>query len=235
MPKLLGTNSRRRTWERQVSKWRWRRGCWIVVAVGLDVAAWSALGHVYFLAENPGSASALALCWIHAFVLPALLGCPWRGLLRLVAATSIGMVAAPFALLAGFIAGLQVWSVTFLIGFAISGPYNADAVYDPPGALLRTVKGVLVDIVLWSGPAAGSAIALIAAVGLAAILPDAQRPRLSWWLVAAGAWALIVFLPDWLIRSLQIPWREPILLAAAGLPSILLLLNHRAITPSDAG
>ncbi len=207
---------------------------WFIVAVGFDVAAWSALRLVSALAENPGSASALTLCWMHVFVLPALLARPWCGLLRLILTASIGTIAAPIALAAGVVAGLQVGSMALVIGFAFYGPYTG-AYHEPPGPLLRTVQDVLGDIMLWSGPAAGSAVSLIAAVGLAAIKPGSQRPRLSWWLVVSGAWASIVFLPDWLIRSLQIPWREPVLLAVAGTPSILVLLSRRGILPGQAG
>ncbi len=155
---------------------------WFIVAVGFDVAAWSALRLVSALAENPGSASALALCWVHVFILPPLLARPWCGLLRLILTASIGVAAAAIALAAGFVAGLQVGSMALLIGFAFYGPYTG-AYHEPPGPLLQTVQGVLGDIMLWSGPAAGSAISLIAAVGLAAIKPGLQRPRLSWWLV----------------------------------------------------
>ncbi len=143
---------------------------WFIVAVGLDVAAWSALRLVSALAENPGSASALTLCWVHAFILPPLLVRPWCGLLRLILTASIGIIAAPIALAAGFVAGLQVGSMALLIGFAFGGPYTG-AYHEPPGPLLQTVQDVLGDIMLWSGPAAGSAISLIAAVGLAAIKP----------------------------------------------------------------
>ncbi len=207
---------------------------WFIVAVGFDVAAWSALRLVSALAENPGSASALALCWVHVFVLPPLLARPWCGLPRLILTAGIGMIAAPIALAAGVVAGLQIGSMALLIGFAFYGPYTG-AYHEPPGPLLQTVQDVLGDIMLWSGPAAGSAVSLIAAVGLAAIKPGSQRPRLSWWLVGSGAWASIVFLPDWLIRSLQIPWHEPVLQAVAGAPSILVLLSRRGILPGQAG
>ena len=207
---------------------------WFIVAIGLDVAAWSALRLVPALTENSGSASALALCWVHVFVLPPLLARPWCGLLRLILTASIGMIAAPIALAAGVVAGLQVGSMALLIGFAFYGPYTG-AYHEPPGPLLQTVQDVLGDIMLWSGPAAGSAVTLMAAVGLAAIKTGSQRPRLSWWLVISGAWASIVFLPDWLIRFLQIPWREPVLLAVAGAPSILVLLSRRGILPGQAG
>ena len=207
---------------------------WFVVAIGLDVAAWSALRLVPALAENPGSASALALCWVHVFVLSPLLARHWCGLLRLILTASIGMIAAPIALAAGVVTGLQVGSMALLIGFAFYGPYTG-TYHEPSGPLLQTVQDVLGDIMLWSGPAAGSAISLIAAVGLAAIKPGLQRPRLSWWLVVSGAWASIVFLPDWLIRSLQMPWREPVLLAVAGAPSILVLLSRHGILPGKAG
>jgi hypothetical protein len=207
---------------------------WFIVAVGFDVAAWSALRLVSALAENPGSASALALCWVHVFILPPLLGRPWCSLLRLILTASIGVAAAAIALAAGFVAGLQVGSTALLIGFAFYGPYTG-AYHEPPGPLLQTVQDVLGDIMLRSGPAAGSAVTLIAAVGLAAIKPGSPRPRLSWWLVVSGAWASIVFLPDWLIRSLQMPWREPVLLAVAGAPSILVLLCRRGILPGQAG
>ncbi len=117
------------------------------------------------LAENPGSASALALCWVHVFILPPLLARPWRGLLRLILTASIGVAAAAIALAAGFVAGLQVGSMALRIGFAFSGPYTG-AYHEPPGPLLQTVQDVIGDIMLWSGPAAGSAISLIAPWGL---------------------------------------------------------------------
>ncbi len=123
--------------------------------------------------------------------------------------------------------------MALLIGFAFSGPYIG-AYDEPAGPLLSAFENIFGDIMLWGGPAAGSAVALIAAVGLAAFRPATPRPRLSGWLVASGAWASIVFLPDWLIRSLEPPWREPILLAAAGLPSIALLLGRHGIRPDDA-
>ena len=207
---------------------------WFIVAVGFDVAAWSALRLVSALAENPGSASALAMCWVHVFILPSLLARPWRGLLRLILTASIGVAAAAIALAAGFVAGLQVGTITLLIGFAFSGPYTG-AYHEPPGPLLQTLQDILGDVMLWSGFVAGSAVALITAVGLAAIQPGSPRPCLSWWLVTSGAWASIVFLPDWLIRSLQTPWREPILLAIAGAPSFLVLLGRHAIIPPKPG
>ena len=211
-----------------------RGGYWLIAAIGLDVAALSILRLVSALDENPGSASALTLCWIHVFILPPLLARPWRGLLRLILTAGVGIVAAAIALAAGFVAGIQVGSMAFLIGFAFSGPYTG-AYHEPLGPLIQTVQDVLSDIMLWSGPAAGSTVALIAAVGLAAIRPSSPRPRLSWWLVASGAWASVVFLPDWLVGSLQTPWREPILLTIAGGPSILILLVRNGIVPGKTG
>ncbi len=207
---------------------------WFIVAVGFDVAAWSALRLVSALAENPGSASALALCWVHVFILPPLLARPWRGLLRLILTATLGVAAAAIALAAGFLSGLQVGTMALLIGFAFYDPYTG-AYHEPPGPLLQTLQDVLSDVILWSGFAAGSAVALSAAVGLAGIQPGSPRPRLSWWLVTSGAWASIVFLPDWLIRSLQTPWREPILLAIAGAPSILVLLGRHGIVSAKPG
>ncbi len=122
--------------------------------------------------------------------------------------------------------------MALLIGFAFSGP-DPGAYHDPPGPLLSALEDILGDIMLWSGLAAGSAVALIVAVALAAIRPATPRPRLSWWLVVSGAWASLVFLPDWLIRALEAPWREPILLAVAGLPSIAILLGRHGIRSDD--
>lgn len=212
------------------SVWRWAK--WIIVAAGLDLAAWSGLRHVPALAGNPVSASALVLCWVHAFVLPSLFGRPWRGLSRLVLAAGLGIVAAPFAVAAGVLAGLQVGSMALLTVLAFSGPSNGSAVYDPPGPLLRVVEDTIEDIVFWSGPAAGTAVAAVVAVGLAGLLPDAQRPRVSWWVVMARAWASVVFMPDWSV-ALQPAWREPVLLIAAGLPSVL-LVNWHAMAPTPA-
>lgn len=58
----------------------------------------------------------------------------------------------------------------------------------PARPLLRIVENMIGDIVLWSGPVAGTAVAAVVAVGLAELLPDAQRPRVSCWVVMAGAW-----------------------------------------------
>ena len=129
---------------------------WIIVAVGLDLAARAGLRRVPALAGNPGSASALALCWVHAFVLPPLFGQPWRGLSRLVATAGVGTLAAPFAVLVRFLLGLQTGLMAFLIGVAFSGPYKAGAVYDPPGPLLQAVQDVLRHVMVWSGCAAGT-------------------------------------------------------------------------------
>lgn len=206
-----------------------RSFCWMVVAAFLDVAAWSAFRPVPFLAANPGTASALALCWVQVFVLPPLLARPWRGLARLAADAAIGVAAASAALVVGIIAGLQVGAFALLTMFAFTGPYTG-AYRDPPGPVLHLVEDGLGDVVLWSGPAAGSAAALVVAVGLAALRPGTRRPRLSWRLVVSGAWASVVLLPDWLVMALRPPWREPVLLIAAGLPGILVLLGRDGTT-----
>ena len=124
--------------------------------------------------------------------------------------------------------------MALLIGFAASGPADGSAVYDPPGPLLTAVKDVLGDVVLWSGFAAGAALASVVAVGLAAVQPGTRRLRVSWWVVGTGAWASVVFFPDWLASALQPPLREPALLVAAGLPSAFLVSWH-AITRKHAG
>ena len=205
----------------------------MVVALGLDLVAWSGTRHIPVLAGNPGSASALALCWVHAFVLPPLLGRPWGSVLRLLLCAGVGVLAAPLALMGGLVVGLNVGSMAFLIGFGVSSLAGESAAYDPPGPLLRAVEDVLGGVMLWSGPAAGAAVSAIIAVGLSALLPGVQRPRISWWVVAVGAWASVVFVPDWLIAALQPPWREPVLLIAAGLASVV-LVNMRAITRNQA-
>ncbi len=167
------------------SVWRWTS--WVVTVVGLDLAVWSALRRVSVLADNPGSASAPALCWVHAFVLPFLSAHTRPGLIQLVLSAALGVLAAPLALAVGFLAGLQVGSMALVIGLAFGGPYDGSAVHDPPGPLLRAVEDVLGDVMLWSGPAAGAAVAASAALGLAALLPGPQRLRPSWWVVAAGS------------------------------------------------
>ncbi len=43
----------------------------------------------------------------------------------------------------------------------------------------------------------------------------------------------MVFLPDWPIRALHQPWRDPVVLVAAGLPGAL-LVSQNAVVPSRA-
>ena len=130
--------------------------------------------------------------------------------------------------------------MAFLIGVACGGPYGGSAVYDLPGPVLQAVEDVLWHVLVWSGLAAGTAVAAVTAVGLAALLPGAQRPRLSWWVPSAGACASMVFLPDslpalqhWLV-ALQPAWREPVLLVAAGSLTASFVSRH-AITRNHAG
>ncbi len=207
---------------------------WVIVAIALDLAAWSRLRHIPALAGNPGSASALALCWVHAFVLPPLFGRPWRGLSQLIVTAGTGTVAAALAIVVGFLTGLQVSLMVFLTVAAFDGPHDGSAVYHPPGLVLGAVEDLLWDAMVWSGFAAGTAVAAVTAVGLAAILPGAQRPRLSWRVALAGACASVVFLPDWVAGALRSPWREPALLVAAGLPAAV-LVNRHAITRNWTG
>ncbi len=56
---------------------------------------------------------------------------------------------------------------------------------------------------IWSGFAAGTAVAAVTTVGLAALSPDAQRPHLSWRVPLAAACASVVVLPDWFGSALQ--------------------------------
>ena len=208
-------------------------GFWVVAALGLDFLGWFVLGPVSVLADNPGLGSALVLCWAHAFVLPACAARPWLGWLRLGLAVSVGFVKAVVALVIGLIAGLQIGSMALVIGLAASGPYTGQ--YNgPPGPVLGTLQDVAGAVMVWSGPAAGSAVALATAVGLGALWPGAPRPRLSWKLVASGAWASIVFLPDYSVFSLDQPWREPVILIAAGLPSLVIMLSRGWIKPHQA-
>lgn len=177
------------------------------MAFGLDLSAWSVLRHVPFLAANPASASALALCWVQVFMLPCLLNHPWHGPRRLALAAGAGLPAAMFSFVVGIAAGLFVGFAAFDIMVAIGSRYDTKTAYDPPGSTLAAVQDVLSYLVLWSGPAAGATAAAPAAIGLAAALPGVRRPHLSWWFILAGAWALLV------------------LLAAAGLPSTFLVLT----------
>ncbi len=204
------------------------------VVLGLDLAAWSVLRHLPFLAANPGSASALALCWVQVFVLPSLLDHPWQGPRRLALAAGAGLPAAMVSLVVGIAAGLFVGFTAFDIMVVIVGQYDPGAPYDPPGPTLAAMKDLLSDLVLWSGPAAGAAAAAATAAGLAAALPGVRRPRLGWGFILAAAWASLVLLPDWLVRALQPPWREPVLLVAAGLPSILVVLHQLAPRPQQS-
>lgn len=166
------------------SAWRWT--VCITLASGLEVAAWSGLRRIPALAGNPGGASALALCWIQAFVLPPLFARPWPGLPRLLLSAATGILASLLAVAVGFLAGLQVGSLAIMTVLAFGGTYDGSAVYDPPGPLLRAVEDILGDVMLWSDPAAGAAVAAITAVGLALLLPATRHPRVSWWVAAAG-------------------------------------------------
>ncbi|MGI4939717.1 MAG: hypothetical protein ACRYHQ_03975 [Janthinobacterium lividum] len=94
------------------------------MAFGLDLAAWSVLRHVPFLAANPASASALALCWVQVFMLPSLLNHPWHGPRRLALAAGAGLPAAMFSFVVGIAAGLFVGFAAFDIMVAIGGRYD---------------------------------------------------------------------------------------------------------------
>ncbi len=207
------------------------RDGWIIIAVGLDLAAWAGLRRIPAPAGNPGSASALALCWVHAFVLPHLFGRPRRGLLQLVATAGTGTLAAPFAVFVRFLLGLLAGLLAFLIGLAFSGPCNGGAVCDPPGPLLQAVQNVLWHIMTWSGPAAGTAVAAVAAVGLAA-----GRAASSPVLVSAlgRACSSVVFLPGWLVDARRPGWREPALLMATGSLNTF-FVDRQAITRNRSG
>ncbi len=220
--------------EKQMARLVWQWIIWIIVALGLDIATWLGLRHIHVLAENPGSASAFALCWVHPFVLPSVFDRPWRSPLRLAPPAAAGIIAAPLAIAIGFLVGLQASSAAFLIGFAFSGPVDGSAPYDPPGPLLGVVEDVLGDVMVWSGFAVGAAVAAFAAVGMTILLPGIQRARLSWWLLLAESWASILALPDWSIRALQGPWRERALLVAAGLPAAV-LANWRTTIRNRSG
>ena len=213
--------------------WQW--AAWITAGIALDLAAWSGMLHFRVFNQDPGSASAVALCWVHGFVLPVLFGRPWRGLLRLVLAAGAGWFAAVAAVVIGTIAGLQVGFLVMLPIMAFGGPVGECAPYHaPPGPLLMAVEDWIGAVLLWSGVAAGAATAAVAAIGMAALLPGLQRPRISWRVALAGAWASIVFLPDWEVRGLLPPWREPSLLVVAALPW-LVFVNWRAITSTRPG
>lgn len=126
---------------------------YLPVVLGLDLAAWSVLRHVPFLAANPGSASALALCWVQVFVLPSLLEHRWQAPLRLALAAGAGLPAAMVSLVVGIAAGLFVGFTAFDIMVVIVGRYDPGAPYDPPGPTLAAMEDLLSDLVLWSGPA----------------------------------------------------------------------------------
>ncbi len=212
--------------EEQVSKLSRQASRFLPITFGLDLAAWFVFQRASFLAANPGSASALALCWVHVFVLPSLLDRPWRAPRRSALAVGAGLPAAALALIVGIAAGLFVGFAAFDVMVALVGRYDPNAAFDPPGPTLAALQDAMSYLVLWSGPAAGSAATAATAVGLAAALPGVRRPRLSWWFVLAGAWASLVLLPDWLVPALQPPWREPALLVAAGLPSALVIIHQ---------
>ena len=198
------------------------------IAFGLDLVAWFVFRQASFLAANPGSASALALCWAHVFVLPILLDRPGRAPRRFALAAGAGLPAAALALIVGIAAGLFVGFAAFDIMVAIVGRYDPNAPFDPAGPALTALQDAMSYLVLWSGPAAGSAATAATAVGLAAALPGVWRPRLNWWFILTGAWASLVLRPDWLVPALQPPWREPALLVAAGLPSALVIIHQAA-------
>ncbi len=205
---------------------------WLTVGIGLDLAVWSQLRRIHHLAENPGCAGALALCWVHPFVLPALFGRPWRGLRQLLLGAAVGSLAAPLAVAFGFLMGLQTGSLAFMVLLAFA---SAGGGLGPYGQLANTAFDVLFDGVLWSGFAAGAAVAASAAFGMAAAMPNFPRPRRFRRVVLAGACASAVFLPLFLPDEVadvpQPPLREATFLLSAALPA-LILVNWWSLTPA---
>lgn len=205
---------------------------WVAAGLALDLLAWSVLSRIRVLAANPGSASALALCWVHPFVLPSLFARPFRGGRNMLIGAASGLLGAPIALLAGALTGLQAGMLAFLLLAAISPPAGESVVHQAPGPALRVILDVLSGVVLWGGFMTGSAMAGLVATGLAVFVPSLPRPRMSWRVPVAGACAAVVLLPDWLFRWLQPPWREPLMLLAAALPG-LVLVNWRRMTRTE--
>lgn len=210
---------------------------WIGVATGLDLAIWSAVRHVPML-HKYGFASALALCFVHPFVLPPLFGRPWAGALRTVGPIGVGVLAAPLALLLGYGVGVNAGALGFLVMVGLSAAVgwlgNLAGVLPPNGRAFYAVQDVLGTAWLWSAFAIGTAVAALTAVGLSALLPGAWRQRLSWRVALAGAWAsVLVGMPDDALTVLSGPWREPELLLLAAVP-VAALVNRDGLTRRSA-
>ena len=207
---------------------RW--AAWIGLGLGLDFAVWFGLQHIAFLAANPGSAAALALCWVHVFVLPPCFARPWcwRWLLG---GPVLGGAGAPLGLGIGFAIGLQAGSLAFLSLVAFSTPATESTPYHPPQPVLDALLQALFYILIGGSIAAGGAIAGFLATGIAALVPGLPRPRLSWRVALAGAIGATVFLPMLLPLWGPAVVQEPACLLTAALLS-LILVNWRAITTS---
>ncbi len=214
------------TWRPGGAAARW--AAWLGLGLGLDFTVWFGLQHIAFLAANPGTAAALALCWVHVFVLPPCFAQPVRRR-WLLGGPAVGAAGAPAALGIGFIIGLQAGFLAFLSFVAANAPTPGS--YHPPQPVLDALLQALFETLIGGSVAAGGAIASSLATGIAALVPGLPRPRLSWRVALAGAGGALVFLP--LLLPLWGPraWQEPACLLASALFS-LVLVNWRAITRS---
>ncbi len=211
---------------RRVTAGMARRAVWFALGLGLDFATWLPLRQIPWLAGNPGSAGAVALCWVHAFVLPACFARPFRAG-WLAAAAALGLVGTPLAIGIGFLFGLQAGALALLSMFAFG---SGGTSYQPPSPIMDTMLGWLFAVLLSSGFIVGAAIATISAVGVACLVPGLPRPGFSWRLVIAGGAGALVFLPLATPSALA-AWQQPAGLLAASLCS-LILVGPRAITNS---
>ena len=197
---------------------------WIGASLVVDLAAWAALHTIPVLAADPpGSAGAIALIWVHGFILPPLFAGGNRRASRLALGSGVALVAVPVALVLAIAAGFLVLNTSLLAIIALSPPQDDYVARHETGLFLQPVFGIR-EGVMSTVPGVGGAVAALSAGGAAAAIPPLCRPRLSWRVALAGAWsATVLFMPEWWPPWLDGAWRTPALLFGAALPPLILV------------
>ena len=196
---------------------------WIGTGLSLDLAAWAALRTIPTLAADPpGSAGAIALVWIHGFVLPPLFAGGNRRASRLLLGFGVALVGVPVALVLAIVTGFLVMDIPLMTIIALSPPQDDYVARQETGLVLRIIFEIL-SYAMATAPGVGGAVAALSVGGIAAALPPLCRPRLSWRVALSGAWsATILLMPEWWTPWLDRTWRTPALLFTAALPPLLL-------------
>ena len=203
---------------------------WIVAGASADLLTWWGLQQIPLVAREFPIGAVLALCWVHGFLLPQLVGRFWKRPFQIVLGAGAGLLITPIVITIGFVVGVPAFFVVSIVSI----PLSLFANFSETTGHATVTFAILPIIKIWASVATGAAASVTLAVLAAAAIPGINYPRLSWRVIVAAALTPAVALTlFWPTLNPQFGLASPALLIAAAMPS-LVLVNWREVIQSKA-